>query len=285
MAQVQSLMKSAQLKDQALQAEEVPALAHDEAADMARAELERYLALVETLSGEDWGQPTDCTLWSVADIVAHQAGAYAGFANFAGFKATMGVKPAPGELQIDAINARQIKDRIARTPSENIAELREVGPKAINTRYKLPWLLRKLRVPVGPPLGTCAIEYMTDLLYTRDTWSHRLDIARATGKDFVQDARHDGRMIALVMRDLAQLLHGKLGGQSVVFDLSGPAGDRYRIGATAELSAVIRMTVEAFIRLSSERATAHEIKTSSAVSFSGDQGFAQQVIELTSVPY
>ena len=53
----------------------------------SRKELERFLTLVESLSGDDWQQPTDCTLWNVRDVLAHQAGAYASGASLAEIKA------------------------------------------------------------------------------------------------------------------------------------------------------------------------------------------------------
>ena len=55
---------------------------------------------------------------------------------------------------------------------------------------------------------------------------HRADISRATGRAFLQTAEHDGRVIALVVRDLARTLKDTLRGRTVVFDLSGAAGGR-----------------------------------------------------------
>ena len=44
------------------------------------------LGIVASLSDEDWGKPTACTLWSVKDVLAHQAGASAGHASWHEFK-------------------------------------------------------------------------------------------------------------------------------------------------------------------------------------------------------
>jgi hypothetical protein len=189
-------------------------------------------------------------------------------------------------MKIDAMNAQQLADRVGRSPAELISELCRVGPKAINTRQRLPWLLRKLRIiPFGPPHGTKSVGYLTDLIFTRDTWSHRMDICGATGQPFFQTAEHDGRLVALVMRDLAQRLNGHLGGQSVIFDLSGPAGGRYHIGKTAEPSAIIKMDMIQFNRLASDRITPAEAKAQSLVTISGDHSFADQVLVQTSVVY
>ncbi|MCA9971653.1 MAG: maleylpyruvate isomerase family mycothiol-dependent enzyme [Anaerolineales bacterium] len=270
---------------QTIDAARIPALGHAEAGGLAREELRRFLALVETLHADAWQQPTDCTEWTVRDILAHQAGSYAGFTSWAEFRRQLSARPAPGQMQVDALNARQLADRAASSPAELIAELREVGPKAIRTRQRLPWLLRKLRLPMGPPLGTCAVEYLTDLIYPRDTWAHRLDICRAAQRPFHQTPEHDGRLLALVLRDLARKLDGRLRGQSVIFHLTGPAGGRYRIGHTAEPSAVIKMDALEFSRLASKRLTAREALAQGLATVSGDAAFAAEVLAETAVPY
>jgi hypothetical protein len=188
-------------------------------------------------------------------------------------------------MAVDAMNARQLADRAGRSPEELIRELRRVGPKAINTRQRLPWLLRRLPVPFGPPLGTVPIAYLTDLIYTRDTWMHRADICRATGKPFVQTPEHDGRVVALVLRDMAQQLKERLRGQSVIFDLAGPAGGRYRLGKMAEPTAIIKMEVLEFNRLASDRISPAEVVAQGLVAISGDRAVADRVLDQTSVPY
>jgi uncharacterized protein (TIGR03083 family) len=285
MLQAEGLIDLQAMNAQTIDAAGIPALGHAEAGAVARAELERFLDVVEALSGDDWQQPTDCTEWTVGDILAHQAGAYAGFTSWREFKRQMSAKPAPGQMQVDALNARQIADRAGHSPAQLIAELREAGPKGIRTRQRLPWLLRKLRVPFGPPLGTVAVEYLTDLIYPRDTWMHRVDICRAAGQRFVQNAEHDGRITALVVRDLARKLHGRLSGQSVIFDLSGVAGGRYYIGSTDEPSAVIHMDVLEFHRLASDRISPEEAFAGGLLTISGDRSFADKVLAQTSVPY
>ena len=138
MAQANTLTATIQMRDDTIDTTQISALAHSEAGVMAREELNRFLALVESLSGDDWQQPTDCTEWSVRDMLAHQAGAYAGFSSWGEFKRQMTAKAAPGQMMVDAMNARQLADRAGCTPGELISELRSVGPKAIRTRQRLP---------------------------------------------------------------------------------------------------------------------------------------------------
>ena len=285
MAQAQLLTATIPMRDDLIDALAVPDLTHDEAGGMARKELQCFLALVETLSGDDWEQPTDCTEWSVRDILAHQAGAYAGYTSWSEFRRQVTARPGPGQMQVDALNRRQLADRVGRTPVELISELRAVGPKGIRTRQRLPWPLRKLPVPFGPPLGTVKVEYLTDMLYTRDTWMHRADIAQATGRPFVQTAQHDGRVTALVVRDLAHTLKGMLRGRTVVFDLGGAGGGRYRIGTMAEPTVIVKMDVVDFHRLASGRLTAQAAKDQDRVVLSGDRSCGDEVLAATSVPY
>lgn len=263
----------------------IPALTHEEAGTLARTELERMVAVVETLEGDDWQQPTECTEWTVRDMVAHQAGSYAGGASWPEFFHQASARPSEDQMQVDAMNARQVADRAGASTEELIAELREVGPKAVRRRSRLPWLLRKIPVPFGPPLGTAKIEYLTDVIYPRDTWMHRADICRATGKSFVQTAEHDGRMVALVVRELADHLRGTLNGASVVFELRGAAGGRYRIGDASEPAATITMDVLNFSRLASERITTDEVQNAGLAEIAGDAHVASHVLANTVVPY
>lgn len=271
---------------EAVDATHIPALNHEEAGRLARTELDRFLALVESLSGDDWEQPTGCTAWNVREILAHQAGSYAAYASWAEFRRQYVQNPYVREedMPVDGVNRRQVEDRQGRTPAELGAELREVGPKAIRTRQRLPWFLRKLPVPFGAPIGVARVEWLTDLIYPRDTWMHRVDICRATGRDFVQSAEHDGRMVALVVRDLAQNVEGLLGGKTAIYDLAGgPAGERYRFGPGSEPDAVLQMDVLDFNWLASGRMEAEEARAH--VTIGGDEGLATVLLEHTNVLY
>lgn len=263
----------------------IPALTHEEAGTLARTELERFLAVVESLEGDDWQRQTECTEWDVRDMVAHEAGSYAGGASWREFFHQASAKPTEDQMKVDAMNARQVADRADASTDELITELREVAPKAIRRRQRLPWLLRKIPVPFGPPLGTAKIEYLTDLIYPRDTWMHRVDICRATGKRFVQTAEHDGRMAALVVRELDDHLRDTLNGKSIIFELKGAAGGRYRIGDASEPAATITMDVIDFARLTSERITADQAQHEGLVEIAGDANVAARVLANTMVPY
>lgn len=264
----------------------IPATGHREAGRLNLVELERFLDLAESLTEEEWGLPTGCTEWAVRDIVAHQAGCAASYVRLEEFRRQVLQNPykREGEMMIDGINRCQVQDRAGRTPAELIAELREMGPQAIGMRQRLPWLLRKLPVPFGPPVGTAGVEFLTDVILPRDIWMHRLDICRATGRPFVQTTEHDGRLVALVVREVAQNVAPLLDGKSVVYELTGgPAGGSYRVGPDREPAAVLTLDVLDFNWRASERVTGTEALAFTSIS--GDRALAEQVLERTIAVY
>ncbi|MCK6624062.1 MAG: hypothetical protein L6R45_02680 [Anaerolineae bacterium] len=165
-------------------------------------------------------------------------------------------------MTVDAVNDRQVADRAQATPAELIAELRRVGPRAIANRQQIPafvrglrfdaeaflyaWrpldMWRALRWPYGPIApGTMRLDYITDLIYIRDTWMHRMDICLATGREMVLTDAHDGRMMALVMRDLAGLFKHVLEGETIAYDIPGPGGGCWKIGPASTPAATIQI--------------------------------------------
>ncbi|HSH77310.1 MAG TPA: hypothetical protein VLA19_02120, partial [Herpetosiphonaceae bacterium] len=169
------------------------------------------------------------------------------------------------------------------SPAELMAELRTVGPRAIATRQRLPAILRALRLPF-PVIGLARLDYLTDLIYPRDMWMHRLDICRATGREMVQTAEHDGRIVALVVRDLGQTLARRLKGAAVVYELTGPAGGAWRIGSSAP-AATIRMDTLDFNLLASGRLTPGDARARPDTAVSGDPNVAAWALDNTSVLY
>jgi uncharacterized protein (TIGR03083 family) len=265
-----------------LDARTIAPLSHAEAGALARVELERFLQLLDALGPEDWECSTMCTAWSVRDILAHQAGAYCAGASFAELRRQFSQKVPPGCEMIDVVNALQIAERVGRTPAELLAELREVGPRAIAARQRIPWLLRNIVLPI-PGLGWCRLRYLTDEIFLRDTWSHRVDVSYATGRPLNLTAEHDGRFTALIGRDLAQRLTPKLQGAAVLFSLDGPAGGRFRIGRATNPAATITMEAVDFHLRVSARITGEQALMRSQVH--GDEALATEVLQQIFVPY
>lgn len=255
---------------------------------MATVELNRLLTLLALLSDDDWTQPTVCPLWNVQQMVAHLAGATASSASWAEFKRqndTAVLRPymQRGLTRLDAMNQIQVDARADATYTKLLNELQVSGPQAIRTRQRLPWLLRVIRFPFGEPLGFVPIGYLTDLIYTRDMWMHRFDICRATGNKMLFTQEHDGRMVALVLRDLARTLPSKLNRHSVVFRLSGKICGAWSIGKNLTPDATLQMDVVNFMLLTSGRLRGEEIAR--LVTASGDQDVVAATLSNISVPY
>jgi uncharacterized protein (TIGR03083 family) len=223
-----------------LNALRAPDITADEAYSLLCIELERLLGLLETLAPEDWTRPTACTSWNVQDIVAHQAGGYASGTSYKEMLRQYLVVPKRGQLPEDAVNERQLAERAGKTSAELIAELRQVGPKAArNWAYHFR-LAKRITIPHPVP-GSLSLRHLMWVIHSRDTWMHRLDICRATGRKFEQTADHDGRIVALVMWDVEKALYRSLGQRAVIFELSGIAGGAWKIGAGE--AAAIQMDV------------------------------------------
>lgn len=267
-------------------AADVPALGHDEATSMATEELDRFLTALDELSPDDWQLPTACELWNVQGIVAHVVGAAASYARWSEFARQWSPRVQwpyrrAGFATLDAINQIQVDDREGSRPDQLIAELRTVGPRAIATRRRVPAAIRAIRMPM-PVLGVVPIGYVTDLVYTRDMWVHRLDLARATDRSMTLTAAHDGRMIALMMHDLALALAPRLGDLAISFDLTDPAGGRFRLGSTDVPAATLRLDALDFAWLAAGRSQAAEMR--GLVTVDGDTILAERVLDDVSVP-
>jgi uncharacterized protein (TIGR03083 family) len=266
----------------------IPPLNHHEAVSIAKLEFERFLALVTSFSDDDWEKPTACTLWNVRQVVAHVTGACASYAHWSEFKRQGNSKVqrqyrARGLSFLDSMNQIQVDDRASSTPAVLINELRIVGPRSIATRARIPALLRALRVPVTALGGIVPIGYLTDLIYTRDMWMHRLDLCRATGREMVLTPEHDGRVVALVVRDLGKKLTAKLRTTSVAYHLSGDIGGIWLLGPKSSPAATIHLNVLDFNLLASGRLTPEEAE--SRASIEGDTALAREVLNHTNVPY
>ena len=220
---------------------EIPYVNADEAYALLKNEFERFSQLLEILKQEDWQKPTACTAWNVKDMLAHQAGGYASGASYREMIRQYSTRVKPGQLPEDAVNDLQVDEREDRTPEEIIAELQQVAPKAMhNWAYGFkPVKLVSIPHPVS---GRLSLRHLMWVIHSRDTWMHRLDICRATSNHFEQTTEHDGRIAALVMLDVAQQLHKKVGDKAIVFELDGVAGGTWQVGSGNEVARV-RMDV------------------------------------------
>lgn len=263
------------------EAAQIPYVTAPEARELLHTALERFLAVLETLEPADWTQPTACTLWNVRDMVAHQAGGYASGTSYREMLRQYTALPGRGQLPEDAINALQLRERAGQSPAELIAELRQAGPIAIEKWADHFRLIKPIAVP-HPVGGRLSVRHLMWVIHSRDTWMHRLDICRATQREFHQTREHDGRIVALVMRDVDLRLRGQLGGRAVVFELSGVAGGAWKIGS-GPAAATVHMDALDFNILASGRDTYAAGRAKARVS--GETALAELALQKTLVLY
>jgi len=208
-------------------------LGHREAMGLAETELARMVAQLRSLSPEDWGRPTVCEQWDVRAMASHvlaMAEAQASVRQFAhDFRAAN--KRKDGKM-IDAMTATQVRERSSMTPAAITDGLAAVAPKAVRARRRTPAPVRwAVRMKQDPPFEAerWQFGYLVDTIFTRDTWMHRLDISRATGRPMELTARHDGRLVADVVTEWARR-HG----QPFALTLTGTAGGQWRSGEAGE---------------------------------------------------
>ncbi|MBK8137202.1 MAG: maleylpyruvate isomerase family mycothiol-dependent enzyme [Anaerolineae bacterium] len=264
----------------------IPALTRHEAKGMSAEELRRFTVLIESLSDADWGQPTACTLWTVKDIVAHQAAHVLSFTSLSSFLSQ--VSPArtrpytqKGMSFLDAMNQAQVDLRISRSPVELIAEIRDASDRSLKGRDRIPGFLRAPVLPMPGLDQPRSLGYLFDIIYTRDMWMHRLDICRAIGRAMPQDSTHDRRTVALIVRDLALKSKQGLQGRSAILTLVGAAGGSYRIGSDAAPTTTIEMDALEFCVLTSGRDKAADILAGAHATISGDVEFGRAVVEFS----
>jgi uncharacterized protein (TIGR03083 family) len=213
-----------------------PAIERPTAMRLAETEYQRVTDAVDVIQSEDWIRPTDCTEWDVRQLVAHIVGQTKLLSTPLELARQMRAAKArqqPGQAAIDAQTAFQVEERQHLRPEELRAELHFVGPRGARGRRRVPGFVRRRRLPGaevinGVPEGW-SIGYLTDVILTRDPWMHRLDLARATGREPVLTAEHDGVLVADIVAEWARR-HGR----PYRLQLTGTAGGSWSAGTDGE---------------------------------------------------
>jgi uncharacterized protein (TIGR03083 family) len=214
----------------AIDVDEIRPLARPEALVVAGQEYERYLDLLRSLSDRDWRRETECAPWTVQDMAAHVLGQTEAAASIREAAHQQRASAREGGFRLDGVNAIQIRERAGLAPGEIIERLSAAAVASIRARRRLPGLARRIRISVEAREGMrerWPFAYLMDVIYTRDTWMHRMDTARAVDIVAVVTPEHDGRIVGDVVADWARR-HGK----SFELVLAGPAGGRYRSGTS-----------------------------------------------------
>jgi uncharacterized protein (TIGR03083 family) len=236
----------------------IPPLEHDEAMELAATEYDRLLAVVQQLDAGDWKRQTDNDLWDVHTMLAHVLGTMDSNASpdeQARQQAAAGELAATkGMYFVDALSEVQVQKHRDLPPSELANLLAATAPAALAGRTGVPAAVRDAVLIPGPPFtGEWTIGYLIDVIYTRDTWMHRIDLCRAAGKEMVTTPDHDGRIVADLVREWAAE-HG----QPFTLVLTRPAGGTFAQGDGGER---IELDAVEFCRILSGRGTASGLLT------------------------
>ena len=211
----------------------VSSITHKEAAGLARTAYARFADLLETIEPDHWALPTDCDGWTVRHLAGHVVGAMRAAASFRELLAQQReigrrVKTAGGS-QVDHMTQLQIDLTADISTAELVAECRALVNAAANGRARTPAPMRRFvsfPVEMGAQINEkWKLGYLVDVILTRDTWLHRIDLGRAIGQDPVLTADHDGRIVVDVVGEW-----GRRHGQPFTLELSGAAGGVFTSG-------------------------------------------------------
>lgn len=215
-----------------MRVENIPPISHREGMGLAETEYQRFSDMLHRLQPGDWSEQTVCTDWDVRQLVAHVLGFAESNASFRVLVHGMrrGKKRAAEkgyDKLVHGMNEVQVEEREHLTPAELVGRWSETWPKALKGRKRFPPFIRPIPVEFGPPIGKKPMgSYAIDVVFTRDTWMHRIDLCRAVGLDPVLTPDHDGRLIEDMVAEWARV-HGL----AFTLHLDGPAGGTFVSGS------------------------------------------------------
>lgn len=212
---------------QELRVADIKGLTNREVMALAEAQQQALIGELERLSPEDWAKPTDCERWSVKDIVAHILGwAEATTSPREFMRLSRDTRRVRKELDVklDAQNEAQVLARRDLTSQELIEGLRTAGQRFLSVRRTFVVLGRAIPF-YHPVIGPSNVRFMMGQIYTRDHFMHRIDIARATGRDLGL-GESERRLLMDLVRHWARASDA-----DARLVLSGPAGGAFIAGS------------------------------------------------------
>jgi uncharacterized protein (TIGR03083 family) len=209
----------------------IPALTRDQAMDLAATEYARTITALRALTPEDWTRRTECPDWDVREMASHVLGFAEAHASLREFAHQVNSARKGGGDFLDTWTATQVRDRAAVPPAEIVRRFEVAAPASVRARRRMPGFIRSRHIKVQMPSATerWKISFLMDTVFTRDTWMHRGDIARATGHALVLTPDHDGRIVTDAVADWAHR-HGK----PFHLLLDGSAGGEFVQGSNGE---------------------------------------------------
>ena len=213
--------------------EAIRALTGAEAKRVAETEYRQLVELISTFGVEDWKRSTDCPGWDVDTMLRHLLGAMQANAsireNVHQLRAGNRWAKQHSASVTDGLSAIQVLERQTLGPDRLGPAITDSWRRALRGRFMVPGPIGRLvRIPAETPAGKerWTLGFLLDVIYTRDTWMHRIDLSRAVGRPVHTTADHDGRIIADVVADWSRRHR-----QPFTLQLTGPAGGTFTAAA------------------------------------------------------
>lgn len=223
-----------------------------EGAELVAEQGAAYAAELRGCDAADWTRQTECPAWDVRQMSAHVTGAFDEGAHLPvlvrHLRAARKNTQAP---MVDALSALQVADREDWSGERIVGDLERLAPKAARRRQRIPGLVRRMSVPGGDLPEGADLGYLNDVIYPRDVWMHRIDTARATGRELAPTAG-DGPIVSQVLRDLA----AEWRAPAVALTLDGAGGGSWLIGRGEPVAELRGDAVEFMRRLSGRSGSA-----------------------------
>jgi uncharacterized protein (TIGR03083 family) len=192
---------------------------NDEVAELATAVVAAFCSDLADLSAGEWEADTVCTPWTVADIARHVLGAMKSQVSLreSARQQLHGLRHRSGYdgNSLDALNALQVADHRQLDGPAVVAQIEALVPKSVDARLRRARLFGRLVIPLdqggSSAAGNPTRLAMGDLfriVYTRDTWLHRLDVADALGRRVRLNTAADRRIVEDVVKEWADR-HGQ----------------------------------------------------------------------------
>jgi uncharacterized protein (TIGR03083 family) len=208
-----------------------PALGRDAASALAATEYDRFARLLDALEPGEWAASTDCVGWDVRALAGHVLG-MARMSTSVGSVLRQNALATWAGGGIDALTALQVREQAGLSAAEVVDGVLAVAPAAVRGRRRMGRVLARVPLPerqvVGGQREWWSFGFLLDVILTRDTWMHRVDVCRATGRAPELTAEHDGVLVADVVAEWAER-HGR----PYRLRLTGPAGGRWECGEAA----------------------------------------------------
>lgn len=184
----------------------LPGVKAKEGEALSRALAQDFVALLDSLTPEEWTAVTACDPWTVKDVAVHLLG----WADALCSPRALATQARAGLARrrrfdnlLDAHNDAQVDLGRTTSTQEVVDRLRVMLPRAAKLRRRLGGSLHYVPAYAGFVGGAFNLGYLLNAVFPRDLIVHTVDVADAIGRDVpIRDA--GARVVADMLRDWAR---------------------------------------------------------------------------------